>query len=205
MKKQVLSFDTLSKEMELIGKIDNQSILGGSRDGEANAETLSDPYQIDNSGFRPGGGGGSVFWQGSGDCVFQSVAFVTGRNTMDIQREFVDFYNNTVVRARGLSDLWLIDPDMAGEMGVPANNINSFLKQYGLGSGGEFSNTGFSAMNGAGIILIPGHAYNITGMASPFEYYTYDAQQGTTGRISINDSRIMGIYTRQEYATHLPN
>lgn len=199
--KNSLNFDELINEMELIDKSESHRILGGG--GDPNAVDLSNPNDIDNSGFRPGGGGGSVYRDGTMDCVFQSVAFATGRSTRDIQTEYTDYYNKQV-DANNWNPLWHANFDTIGELGVSIENINAFLNQYGLISGYTPSApNGYSGVNGAGIILVNGHAYNITGMASPFEYYTYDPQQNKTDRISINDSRIVGVYSREQNAPYI--
>lgn len=129
------------------------------------------------------------------DCVYQSVAFITGSTVQQIQQDYVAFFNNRNAAA-GIAPLWNIDYDMAGVGGVPYRLANDFLAQYNISSG--YTNSapyGTSGSSGAGIILIPGHAYNITGMANAFTYNTYDAQSGQTGTISIGDPRILGVYS----------
>lgn len=138
---------------------------------------------------------------GINDCVFQSVAFITGRSVMDVQADYAIFYNQKA-HDMGLSGVWNIDAATSGVYGVQSSYINEFLSQYAITPGYSTHGTAYgqSSSGSMGLILIStsngnGHAMDITGMANSSTFYYYDAQNQTTGTISTTDPRIVGIYS----------
>lgn len=131
---------------------------------------------------------------GPADCVFQSIAFITGQSVQQVQDHYATYYNQHY----GVS--WM-SGDASGYMGVSGNLVAGFLNEYGLTPGYSTHGTpyGSSSSGSMGIIILfsgnDGHAIDITGMANSTTYYYYDAQAQTTGTISTTDTRIKGIYS----------
>jgi len=142
-------------------------------------------------------GRANTAWKGPMDCVFQSIAFATGRGVMDIQHEYAAFLN-AKMDAKGLDPVFHISDEDVGYEGVSSDYIDEFLGNYGYGRGyhsiGDYTH---STKGDVGILLLngsPGHAVDITGMADPSHYYYYDQQNNLMGTIATNDSSIYGVY-----------
>ncbi len=152
-----------------------------------------------NTGGGNTGGGGSTGSTGNGfdgpmDCVFRAIAFNSGYTVEEVQANFVEYYNSVILKDFPTLH---VDFNTVGNIGVPGlSNLEAFLNSYGIYSGyNSNGNYGVSTPTSNGLIAIQGHVFNITGMNNPNEYNYWDAQSGTAGTISVNDPRIISVYS----------
>ena len=154
---------------------------------------------LTGSSFRSNGYGNIGGISGPMDCVFQSIAFATGGNVMDIQQAYADFLNGNQ-HAKGWPSAFDHTADEVGFEGVTYGNVKGFLGQYGFlpgyNSKGDY---GKCTYGDVGILLETisgglGHAVDITGMADPTHYNTYDPQNNTWGTKATNDSSIIATF-----------
>jgi len=168
--KQTLAFDQLEAEMELITKDELLGYKGG-----------------DGSGMPA-------------DCVFQAVAFATGRSVEEVTAAYGTYKANStgfgnVTGASGVYEFLGTTQGLSIEDGV------WLAHNFGLTNDGDTPQgaTGTSMMGDQSVAFLDngngnGHAIVLTGNASYTDYYYYDPQSQTTGTISKTDPRIIGTY-----------
>lgn len=163
--KQILAFEQLEAEMELITKDELTELKGGD-----------DP-------FIPS------------DCVFQAIAFATGRTVTEV----LVAYGNHVNSSTGTTGISGMIDGFAN--GVTPENAAWLANNFGLTNEGDTPTgaSGSSFMGDQSVAFLNngsgnGHAIVLTGNANYGEYYYHDPQTGTNGTISKTDPRIMGTY-----------
>ncbi|MDR3062057.1 MAG: hypothetical protein LBU57_08095 [Dysgonamonadaceae bacterium] len=109
---------------------------------------------------------------GSGDCVFQVIAYMTGKSVQEVQMTFASYYNQTYLGGKATDEdaFWLV-----GQSGVASGNDMSWLmSQY---------NVDYYASGSDGIYVTSdgtnGHATYASDLGNGT--YIYDAQAGGGG------------------------
>lgn len=118
---------------------------------------------------------------GSGDCLFQSIAFATGQSVDEVQKVYADYlkekygWNDTTAH------------NYTSTMGVSSNDLGWLFNQFGISSSSHLYSNG-----GYGIMILYGHAVNFDYADASGNFHYYDPQQGTWGY--VHQSEVYGVF-----------
>lgn len=136
------------------------------------------------------------------DCVYQAIAFATGKSMDEIRLSYGSYLNNiySALGASGHSDAYWADLFYNG--GVPINDVAWLAYSFGLTKVGDTPSgaSGYSFAGDQSVAIIAStlyrtaHAVVLTGNADAYSYYFYDPQDGTTGTIPKDDPTLYATY-----------
>ncbi len=120
---------------------------------------------------------------GSGDCVYQTIAFLTGRTVSEVQQKYSSLLQTRYKWNETTATFY------SGEMGVASSDLGWLMSQFmPYGSYGTRGQGNCSSTSDMGLAVIGGtHAVAITGYnPSTGIYYCYDPQTNQTKEYSAD-------------------